>query len=116
MIEVGLLNCRSVVNKALKIKDHIVDNDFDVFAINESWLSSSLDDPDSKEVTLPGKSCKDKHVIKSLVPTGYKFLHLPRNGRGGGNTIIYKECIDIKPQHSKIYSSFDQIMLERSRF
>ena len=35
----GLLNCRSVCNKYLSIKDYVVDKDFDIFVITETWLN-----------------------------------------------------------------------------
>ena len=35
----GLLNCRSLCNKYLSIKDYVVDKDFDIFAIPETWLN-----------------------------------------------------------------------------
>ena len=35
----GPLNCRSVCNKYLSIKDYVVDEDFDIFAITETWLN-----------------------------------------------------------------------------
>ena len=107
LINIGLLNCRSVVYKTLAIKDHIVDNDCDLFAITESWLSPSSHPPLNSGAILPGKCCRDKHVIKSLVPSGYKFLHIPRDRKGGGVALIYKEGIDIKPQECRIYSTFE---------
>ena len=35
----GPLNCRSVCNKYLSIKDYVVDEDFDILAITETWLT-----------------------------------------------------------------------------
>ena len=34
----GLLNCRSVCNKSIILKDYIVERNFDLFAITETWL------------------------------------------------------------------------------
>ena len=65
----GLLNCRSVRNKYLSIKDYVVDKDFDIFAITETWLNTGD---------------YDNLVIGSLIPNGNRFLHSARDGRGGG--------------------------------
>ena len=74
--KVCLLNCQSTENKAAFIKDYIVDNDFDVFCMTETWL---------------GTNGSDKAVEKDITPTRYKLLHLPHtHGRGGGVGILYK--------------------------
>jgi hypothetical protein len=39
MIDVCLLNVRSINNKALIIKDFVVDNDIDILALTETWLN-----------------------------------------------------------------------------
>ena len=75
----GLLNCRSVRNKSVILKDYIVERNFDIFAITETWLRSA----DSDEV-----------VIGDLVPTGYFFHHIPREARGGGVGIMLKRSLD----------------------
>ena len=70
LAKVCLLKCQSTKNKAALIKDYIVDNDFDVFCMTETWL---------------GTNGRDRAVEKDITPTGYKLLHLPRtHGRGGG--------------------------------
>ena len=61
----GLLNCRSVCNKAIILKDLIVEKNFDLFAITETWLR-------------PGDV--DRVAIGDLVP----------NVRGGGVGVILK--------------------------
>ena len=57
-----LLNTRSIKNKAPFIKDFIVDNDIDFMGINETWLDSGD---------------KHKHVIKDVLPNGFKLHHTP---------------------------------------
>lgn len=56
----GLLNCQSVCNKSVILKDYIVDRNFDIFAITETWLRSA--DP-------------DEVVIGDLVPTGINSMN-----------------------------------------
>ena len=57
----GLLNCRSVRNKYLSIKDYVVDKDFDIFAITETWLNTGD---------------YDNLVIGSLIPMAIAFYTL----------------------------------------
>lgn len=91
----GLLNCRSVCNKSVILKDYIVDRNFDIFAITETWLRSA----DSDEV-----------VIGDLVPTGYVFHHIPRETRGGGVGIMLKWSLDAEIYHTGTsYTSFEAI-------
>ena len=83
----GLLNCLSVRNKYLSIKDYVVDKDFDIFAITETWLNTGD---------------YDNLVIGSLIPNGYRFLHSARDGRGGGVGLLFKSSLPVK-QTSKVY-------------
>ena len=83
----GLLNCRSVRNKYLSIKDYVVDKDFDIFVITETWLNTGD---------------YDNLVIGSLIPNGYRFLHSARDGRGGGVGLLFKSSLPVK-QTSKVY-------------
>ena len=72
----ALFNARSVRNKRLLIKDYVVDNDVDIFALTETWLH-----PDNR----------DDQVIGDLIPVGYSFYHVPRQfGNGGGVGILVK--------------------------
>ena len=100
LLSVGLLNCRSVNNKTMSVKDFIVDNDFDLFCITESFLEPDptfIDNFRNNDV-LPTDTCKHKHIIRELVPSGYKLLHFPMFSLGGGNAMIYKSSLQIKPQ------------------
>ena len=74
----GLLNCRSVCNKAIILKDYIGERNFDIFAITETWLR-------------PGDI--DGITIGDLVPNGYCFYHAPREGRGGGVGVMLKRTL-----------------------
>ena len=94
-LDLCFLNVRSMRNKTEKIKDFIVENNYDVSALAETWLS-------------PGD--KDLSVIAEVVPTGFKILHQPReSGRGGGLAVIYKDNIDIKLLSSNGYRSFEHM-------
>ena len=83
-IAVGMLNARSVVNKAAVIHDVIADNKLAVLALTETWLTS--DAPD---------------VIKfDVAPPGFQVLHQPRGSstdkRGGGVAIIHRDGISAR--------------------
>ena len=100
----GLLNCRSVRNKYLSIKDYVVDKDFDIFAITETWLNTGD---------------YDNFIIGSLIPNGYRFLHSARDGRGGGVGLLFKSSLPVK-QTSKVcldtFVSFEAIESEVKAF
>lgn len=69
-ISIGLLNARSVVNKAGFIRERIIDLDLALLGITETWLSDS-----------------DCPVIVELCPAGHTFIGKNRplfKGRRGG--------------------------------
>ena len=80
MLNVGLLNARSVCNKADSINDYIVSKDFDIFFITETWLT-----------------CENEPALAQLVPEGYDyFLHIREEGRGGGIAVIHKQTLKVE--------------------
>ena len=54
-----VLNVRSIKNKAMAVKDFVVDQDIDILALTETWLR-------------PGNI--DDIEIRTLCPTGYRFF------------------------------------------
>ena len=74
-----LLNARSVCDvkqagKATVICDLIEDNDIDILAITETWLSIN-----------------DSISTGRITPAGYQLLHFQRaHGTGGGVAVVYK--------------------------
>ena len=81
-LKICSLNPRSVKNKTVALSDFILSNDFDIVAITETWLVSSV----------------DKICVGELVPGGYRMQHVPRqnNMRGGGVATIYKSSIELR--------------------
>lgn len=80
-VQLCLLNVRSVKNKAMIVKDYVVDNDIDIMALTETWLR-------------PGNT--NDVEVGTLCPTGYRFLHVPRShSRGGGVGVLFKDNLDI---------------------
>ena len=75
-----VVRCRST-NKALEIKDFVVDREIDLLGVTETWLHEEGDDL----------------IIGSLCPTGYGFIHVPRrNGTGGGVGLLYRHGVKVR--------------------
>jgi exonuclease III len=88
----GMLNCRSVRNKTVLLKDYVVENRFDIFAVTETWLHSDE---------------SDNMLIGDLTPKGYLFKHTARqHGRGGGVGLLYNNSLHVKQDTSDIFSRF----------
>jgi len=62
-IDFCLLNTRSINKKELAIKDYVIDNDVDIFAVTETWLRNNEN---------------YNFSIAEVCPTGYRFYHVPR--------------------------------------
>ena len=45
-------------------------------------------------------------LIYDLCPTGYDFIHIPQESRGGGVGLLFKESLDIKCKNSEWDTSF----------
>ena len=97
----GVLNTRSIVNKAPLLHSLMDDNEISILALTETWIRS--DDPP---------------VIKNgPAPPGYRILHVHRDSnqpagsdlmRGGGLALIYQDGIQISPhKHQIIHTSFE---------
>ena len=77
MIDVCLLNARSIRIKTLIIKDFDIDNDIDILTLTETWLNLNSN---------------DQTIKNSICPTGYLFQHVPREKRGGVG-ILFKQSL-----------------------
>ena len=98
-LKVISINARSVRNKADEIASLIIDEDVDICAITETWLSANSD-------------TKDKVVLGNLIPPGFKLLHVPRSktrnkASGGGVAVIYREHLKIKKTPVTAFKSFE---------
>ena len=88
-----LFNARSARNKAMAIRDYVVDNNIDILALTETWLR-------------PG-NCDDLEV-GILCSNGYRFLHAPRtHGRGGGVGFLFKDTLRINSVLTDDFQSFE---------
>ena len=97
----GMLNTRSIVNKAPLLHSLMDDNEISILALTETWIRS--DDPP---------------VIKNgPAPPGYRILHVHHDSnqpagsdltRSGGLALIYQDGIQISPhKHQIIHTSFE---------
>ena len=73
----GLFNCRSVCNKAIILKDYIIERNFDILVITEIWP--------------PGDT--DRITIGNLIPNGYCFCHALRESRSGSVGVKLKRTL-----------------------
>ena len=71
-LKCGLVNIQSVGNKTLLIRDLLCEENFDVFAVTETWLNSF-----------------DTAKINEMTPPTHTFLHVPRHGRVGGGVGLF---------------------------
>ena len=96
-IKCALLNSQSVCNKTTELRELTVEQGIDVFAITETWLSST-----------------DILKINELVPNTHKFFHTPRNfGQGGGvGIVLSKAFTNVRVRMIGTFVSFEYLALE----
>ena len=71
----------------------MVDQDIDILALTETWLR-------------PGNI--DDVEIRTLCPTGYRFLHVPRgHSRGGGVGLLFKDTLQINSHITDTFTTFE---------
>ena len=88
----GLLNPWSVCNKPDIICDFIIDQEFDLLCLTETWLSETE---------------QDGPVLNALLPKGYCIQQVSRKSRGGGIALIHRENIKAKRISTATYQSFE---------
>ena len=98
-LKVQYINARSIRNKTEIIFIEIIDKEIDIFVITESWLTNDESDIVS---------------LQSIIPSGCKFMHLPkpnRTGRGGGVAVVHLDTFRKEEQHAVTYSTFEHMEL-----
>ena len=94
LVNMCLMNTRSVRNKTLEVKDYVVEHSVDITALTETWLRS--DELDAK-------------TLGDVCPKGYKLPNEPRKEkRGGGVGVLHRQNIELKPRKTKDFVSFEQ--------
>lgn len=94
---IGLINARSIMNKADNIREMMIDNELKCLAITETWHKCNNSDPE----------------IIELCPPGYTFYGVPRpahkGSRGGGVGLILEDNIKVKTHVGVEQNSFEQM-------
>jgi exonuclease III len=89
----GLINARSVKNKAIHVCEYVLDNKLDILAITETWLGEN-----------------DTVVKGNICPPGYKLFTESRvNQKGGGVAILYKSDLKVTKIANKSFASFEHL-------
>lgn len=87
-----MINCRSVCNKAITVKDYITDHNLDLILLTETWLGYE----------------RDRQVCGDLLPSGYEIKHISRKKRrGGGVALVYRSTISLTDMADETTSSFE---------
>ena len=94
---VALINARSVKNKTLVINEEIIQHDWDILAITETWL----------------KQTGDEAIVTELLPPGYTFHHVARSrGRGGGVAVVYRNTYNTEILPKLHFTTIELIRLQ----
>lgn len=72
----GVINARSVCNKALDVRDMTMEYSLDVVCITETWLHGDI---------------RDDPILVEMTPEHFKTVHHPRLGRGGGIGVLMRD-------------------------
>ena len=88
------INARSVRNKTIFLNDFISTHNFDLFAISQTWLAC--------------EATHDIH-INSILPDGYIMRHVDPNSRAGGIALIYKMCLEVRPNKLLKFTQFEHM-------
>ena len=99
-LRLAYFSARSCRQKASEINDLVVDGDFDILLMTETWLFAS----------------GDEAYITEMTPSGYLFHSFPRIGRrGGGIAIMFKSALsDSISMHPLPVNSFESVELRLS--
>lgn len=94
----GMLNVRSLRNKATDIHELIVDKKLDMFFVTETWLHVS-------DV--------DRPTVCKALPHGYDFMHCPRldDSGYGGVGVIYRNTLRLKKCTVNAFSTFELMLM-----
>ncbi|KAJ8045634.1 hypothetical protein HOLleu_08678 [Holothuria leucospilota] len=89
------VNTRSIRNKTTEFVDFVIENNFDIVSVTETWIK-----PD------------DTSVIANMTPLGYSLKHAPRIGakHGGGVALLHKSSLVVQTCGADIkFISFESL-------
>ena len=92
-VRMATINVRSISNKTASFCDIVESKKLDVVAVTETWLSTNETSASLADVT----------------PNGFKLVHKPRKGRGGGVAIMVNELFNSTPCDIPTYTSFEAV-------
>ena len=96
-ITIGCINTRSVKNKEDDVVEAITDNNIDILAITETWLTAGD---------------RDNMTRKSMTPQGHQLFDKARKcRRGGGVAIVCKDSLTCKEQQTPPMTSCELLEL-----
>ena len=83
-IKCALVNCRSVVNETADFRCDLIENNFTLCALTETWIRQ-----------------EDDVALVQLCPPGFKAISISRKDKaGGGISVVYKTHSQLDPgQH-----------------
>ncbi len=80
LVDICVLNTRSVRNKTEIVKHYVVESNADITALTETWLKTDG---------------QDQNIVEKLKPKGYELPHESRStGCGGGVGILHKRHVN----------------------
>ena len=97
-LRLAYFNAQSCRQKASEINDLVVDGDFDILLMTETWLYAS----------------GDEAYITEMTPSGYLFHSFPRIGRRGGGIAIMSALSDSISKHPLPFNPFESVELRLS--
>ena len=87
----ALVNCQSVVNKTADFQCDLIENDFTLCVLTETWIRQEND-------VTPVQLC----------PPGFKSISISRKDRiGGGIAVVYKDILTVRHKATHNYSSME---------
>ena len=94
-LKLCVINCQSTRNKADLLVDYVLENDFDLIAMSETWLKTGND---------------DRKIKGDITPDGYKLISIPRVGRrGGGIALLYKKTLSVTSVTDETTTAFESL-------
>lgn len=91
---IGHINARSLLHKFIQIKNYLENNNIDIMAITETWLTDLI-------------------INERLSINGYKLLRFDRRqGRGGGIVIYVRTTLHCQLINIHVTKHFEQLWIE----
>lgn len=92
-LNIGHVNIRSITSNFMSLKDTIVNNNYDIFAVSETWLSNRID---------------NEHIAID----NYKFVRSDRSSRGGGVGLYIKDYLKFEMILAQCDDALEQLWIK----